>query len=81
MLAYFSKLQLSFNNGKKRGPVDRNFLALTAILQTTLEKIAMQLSDSTSMNQMCKFEKNNYLVIIMIMIITYTEKDIAPNFK
>ena len=41
----------------------------------------MQLSDSTSMNQMCKFEKNNYLVIIMIMIITYTEKDIAPNFK
>ena len=80
MLAYFSKLQLSFNNEKKREWSIETF-GTNCYCSNYLRKIAMQLSDSTSMNQMCKFEKNNYLVIIMIMIITYTEKDIAPNFK
>ena len=61
------------------------FLALTAIVQTTLEKIAMQLSDLTSINQMWKFEKklfgdnndnnndNNNSI--------NGDKDIALNFK
>ena len=65
--------------------VDIIFLALTAIVQTTLEKIAMQLSDLTSINQMWKFEKklfgdnndnnndNNNNI--------NGDKDIALNFK
>ena len=74
-----------FQEMKKKGVIDIIFLALTAIVQTTLEKIAMQLSDLTSINQMLKFEKklfgdnndnnndNNNNI--------NGDKDIALNFK
>ena len=82
---YFQNSSSLSRNEKKGSGWYIIFLALTAIVQTTLEKIAMQLSDLTSINQMWKFEKklfgdnndnnndNNNSI--------NGDKDIALNFK